>query len=181
MTEKLTIKKIRKKIDEQIEKNTDCEGKMPSEADIFFHMSNEIDTFNFFMKHNDITIKEKNVMGAIKSMIRFLLYRPVISYDGKLHSFSLKSYKRSKFLITCLKEHLELFKSFDTVGIQQERWAVNYTNMEKIQIILKIDAETSEKLMNDINDACKKAREMGWKGNLDIITASSKTVKMPVY
>jgi hypothetical protein len=148
-------------------------------TDIFLIANDEINAFNLFMKHDNITPAKKNAIGAISTAIRFSLFRPSIEFDQKTGIFSLKKIAAASDVIGYLRAHMELVIQFDVAKIEQRCWAINHITPDKIQIIVKIDPETSKQLIDKMMVATKTARENGWKGVLEIIQASSRTILLP--
>ena len=149
------------------------------EEDIFYTANSALNDFNLFLKNNKIDKSKLNCIQAVLSTARFILFRPVIDFDAKKSIFSIKSIHMPDTLIKMLEYHLPLFAKFDEKGVKENKWAVNTLKNDKVQVIVKVDGGKSETTISLMNAAAREARSDGWKGILEIITASTKTIALP--
>lgn len=168
----------RQMISQKLQEATD-ETKEENDDDIFYLTNAAVNDFNLFLKTNKIDKAKINCMQAVFSTIRFVLFRPVIDLDAKKSIFSVRSIHAPGPLIDLLGQHMILFSKFDEKEVKEGRWALNTIRKDKVQIIVKVDGGKSDKTISLMNIAAKEARENGWKGMLEIITASTKLIALP--
>ena len=180
MTEKSKedIAAKRQMIKQKLQEATD-ESKEDDDDDIFYITNAAVNDFNLFLKNNKIDKAKSNCIQAVFSTIRFVLFRPVIEFDAKKSIFSVVTIHAPGALIELLGQHMILFSKFDEKEVKEDRWALNTIRKDKVQIIVKVDGGKNEKTIALMNIAAKEARENGWKGMLEIITASTKLIALP--
>jgi hypothetical protein len=148
-------------------------------SDIFYIVNSAVNDFNVFLKNNKIDKSRPNCIQAVLSTIRFILFRPAIDFDAKKSIFSVNTIRLPSALIEMINLHLPLFIKFDEKGVKESRWAINTIIKDKVQLIVKVDGGKSETTISLMNIAANEARNDGWKGMLEIITASTKTIALP--
>lgn len=168
----------RQMINQKLQEATE-ENKEENNDDIFYLVNAAINDFNVFLKNSKIDKAKLNCIQSVFSAIRFVLFRPVVEFDVKKSVFSVSTIRSPALLIDLLGQHMLLFSKFDEKGVKEDKWALNTIRKDKVQILVKVDVGKNDKTISLMNIAAKEARESGWKGMLEIITASTKVINLP--